>query len=86
MTVRSDLAHMAQHASARSERFGFAAMTLFLISVIMLGFTDPRAKNSGRDRLRDYLRGFVFTTLGTLGFLVIEGGVFVLLIRNIHLQ
>jgi hypothetical protein len=86
MTYRSDLAGFAQNMSMRSARFGIDALFLFPVLVFLLGSTDPRAKNGGANRMRGYLRGLVYSLLGTAGFLIIEGGLFMLLIRNMHWQ
>lgn len=86
MPVRSDLAGIAQHMTTRSKQFGIAALILFPALVLFLGSTDPRARSGAADRLRGYLRGFVFAVLGTAGFLILEAGLVWMLIRNMHLQ
>jgi MFS family permease len=86
MAFRSDLTEFARNMSMRSHRFEVDALILFPVLVILLGATDPRAKNGGADRLRGYILGFVFAVLGTAAFLIIETFLFWMLIRNMHLQ
>jgi hypothetical protein len=86
LSLRSDLAKLAQHASVRSEQFGLAALVTFLLSVFLLGFTEPRSNNPAANPLRAYIRGLIFSALGTLGFLILDVVLFGLLARNIHLQ
>jgi hypothetical protein len=87
LSPHPDLSKLAQRATVRSEQFGFAALTSFLLSVFLLGFTDPRSRNPGADPLQGYIRGLTLSVLGTLGFLILDGVVFFgLLVRNMHLQ
>jgi hypothetical protein len=86
LSLRSDLANLAQQTRVRSEQYGIAALTSFLISVFLLGLTEPRSSDPDANPLRGYIRGLAYSILGTLGFLILDVGVFGLLFRNIHLQ
>jgi hypothetical protein len=86
LSMRADLANLAQHVRERSKEFGGAALIAFLASVFVLGFTDRRSGSDTASPLRKYLRALVFTVFGTLGFLILDVLLFGLIFGKLNLQ